>query len=310
MTQHVYIVMCVLIILQASAFVPFGASQRGAKELALHAQEAHRNIIVLSHNVSQDVADGIFDVNCLLSGRVDVLLRCVNSALWVSNGIRKDTTIFLMLFPHNITIEIKGSLVSGLNPDERTMALCLQRTLLAGDKSDTMKLTTGDSRRNVELLRLQEKQHGRPSRINPNKPGSLPNSEKRTLRAARKQREAMIRRINRSNGDTLPLGFTLYSDDSLNARLEHVIGEYEGCPILMLNELGDPLSEVLQETISGRAKKKPVTTTVILGDQMGYEASDEKMLTEHDAVREVSLGPLSLLTSQCITITHHYLDKC
>ena len=43
---------------------------------------------------------------------------------------------------------------------------------------------------------------------------------------------------------------------------------------------------------------------------MGYEASDEKMLTEHDAVREVSLGPLSLLTSQCITITHHYLDKC
>ena len=120
----------------------------------------------------------------------------------------------------------------------------------------------------------------------------------------------MIRRINRSNGDTLPLGFTLYSDDSLNARLEHVIGEYEGCPILMLNELGDPLSEVLQETISGRAKKKPVTTTVILGDQMGYEASDEKMLTEHDAVREVSLGPLSLLTSQCITITHHYLDKC
>ena len=70
MTQHVYLVLCVLIILQASAFVPFGASQRGAKELALHAQEAHRNIIVLSHNVSQ--------------GATVCLTTCQNVSLCVS----------------------------------------------------------------------------------------------------------------------------------------------------------------------------------------------------------------------------------
>ena len=75
---------------------------------------AHRNIVVLSHNVSQDVADGLFDVNNLLTGRVDVLTRCVNSAIWVSNGIRKDTSVFLMLFPQNITIEIQGDKICGL----------------------------------------------------------------------------------------------------------------------------------------------------------------------------------------------------
>ena len=37
-----------------------------------------------------------------------------------------------MLFPHNVTIEVRGGSVRGLNPDERTMALCLQRTLLDG----------------------------------------------------------------------------------------------------------------------------------------------------------------------------------
>jgi len=43
-----------------------------------------RNIIVLCHNVSQDTADGIFDVNNLLKGRIDVLARCITSSLWTS----------------------------------------------------------------------------------------------------------------------------------------------------------------------------------------------------------------------------------
>ena len=40
-----------------------------------------RNVIVLCQNVSHDVACGIFDVNNLLKDRVDVLARCVTSAL-------------------------------------------------------------------------------------------------------------------------------------------------------------------------------------------------------------------------------------
>ena len=94
----------------------------------------------------------------------------------------------------------------------------------------------------------------------------------------------------------------------------------------MLNEVGEPLGDVLGtiNTHSGGGAVHSTstgdndddglttnksTTTLILGNQLGYSEGDEKLLTENNlSVNPVSLGPLSLLTSQCITITHHYLD--
>lgn len=302
----------------------------------------HRNIVVLSHNVSQDVADGFFDINDLLQGRLDVLSRCSSSALWVSNGIRKDTSVFLMLFPHNITIEIQGQHVQGLNPNERTMALYLQRTLLIGGKrkqgqddadanevidvEDT--ITNADAsqlRQEKEVIRLKEKNRKRPDIINPFKPGALPKSEKKRLRVMRKKREAMVRRITKSDHtDTEPpAGFVFHRNDTLQARLDQFAADG---PILMLNEVGEPLGDVLGtiNTHSGGGAVHSTstgdndddglttnksTTTLILGNQLGYSEGDEKLLTENNlSVNPVSLGPLSLLTSQCITITHHYLD--
>ncbi|KAK1742175.1 hypothetical protein QTG54_006740 [Skeletonema marinoi] len=87
--------------------------------------------------------------------------------------------------------------------------------------------------------------------------------------------------------------------------------------IWMLSETGDPLWEVLadqQQKQSNCATKistgqNKTTTTLIVGNQLGYSADDEKLLIGSPSVREVSLGSLSLLTSQCISITHHYLDR-
>jgi tRNA pseudouridine-54 N-methylase len=311
-----------------------------------HQHHHHRNIVVLSHNVSQDVADGFFDTNHLLHGRVDVLVRCANAALWISNNIRKDTSVFLMLFPHNMTIEIKGCAVANLNPDERTMALYIQRTLLASnldshggdgdngakEREDESSSLTGQlSRREVELSRLKETKRQRPETINPFKPGALPKSERQRLSVARKQREAMVRRIKKAaaksqdsdssdagadNNDNAPAGFLLHQNDSLAARLEQFSATG---PVLMLNKLGEPLSNVLKslEGVKQHADRTDATTisttTLILGDQIGYAESDEKLMAESrsgsgSGVRQVSLGPLSLLTSQCITISHHYLD--
>jgi tRNA pseudouridine-54 N-methylase len=320
LSMNVFLCLLVLLI-PASTFtsdtIKAWHRRTGTSTVALHLHattQTHRNIIILSHNVSQDVADGLFDVNNLLTGRIDVLARCVNSALWVSNGIRKDTSVFLMLFPHNITIEIQGDSVQNLNPDERTMALFLQRTLLVGGQGDENKHALEESsspeqwnlaaeqRREVELLRLQETQRKRPDIINPFKPGALPKSEKKAMRLARKHREAMVRRINRA-GDNAPVGFLLHRDDTLDTRLKTFssVG-----PILMLHELGEPLVDALASMY--QQKTYDTTTTLILGDQIGYVASDEKLMAESDALRQVSLGPISLLTSQCITITQHYLD--
>jgi tRNA pseudouridine-54 N-methylase len=316
--------------LPAASFAPHLSSVRSTRPFtapshsvsALQAAARQRNVVILSHNVSQDVADGLFEVNNLLHGRVDVLARCANAALWVSNGIRKDTTVFLMLFPHNVTIEIQGAGVRGLNPNERTMALHLQRTLLIGNSNRRRDGSVADEglqpsmavaseeRRAVELVRLTTGTPQDPDAIvNPAKPGSRSKSQKKILRVARKEREAAVRRLNGfKTGDEAPAGFYFHRNESLGARLAALA---TNGPILIFNELGDPLWEVLREQEEDderAADQRSATTTLVLANQRGYAASDEKMLLENDALRQVSLGPLSLLTSQCITIAHHYLD--
>lgn len=273
-----------------------------------------RNIVVLCHNVSQDVADGIFDVNNLLKGRIDVMARCITSALWVSNKIRTGTTLFLMLSPHNITIEVQGSCVKSLTPDERTLALYLQRTLWSceKDQNDVSAGSGPDSRFVKNSIQTPRNKY-----INPK---SAPMSEEKRLRDMQKGRDAMIHRIRISHQGKSPLpGFILHKDDNLQTRLNKLTSLSSGDRhnFLMLTETGHPLWEVLEEkqkqhwskssaTNTGQNK---MTTTLIVGSQGGYSADDEKLLMGMPLLREVSLGSLSLLTSQCITITHHYLDR-
>mmetsp|Transcript_3995 Transcript_3995/g.5753 ORF Transcript_3995/g.5753 Transcript_3995/m.5753 type:complete len:343 (-) Transcript_3995:40-1068(-) len=281
---------------------------------------ARRNIVVVSHNVSQDVADGFFDVSALLTGRVDVLTRCISSALWVSNGVRKDTSVFLMLFPQNITIEVRGEKIRGLNPDERTTALYLQRTLLDGgdvpsasSEEDGLPLSSQEQRRQVKLDRLQERDLGKPETINPFKPGAWSGSQKEYFRSARRRRQNMARQINRSAKAGTPHGFIFHKDDTLEKRLKLLLASTETNHVYMMDELGEPLLDVLltstkDDIIFNHKGKKRNNTTIILGDQIGYSPCDEKLLAENDSVRKVSLGPVSLLTSQCITIAHNFLD--
>ena len=59
------------------------------------------------------------------SGRVDVLARAVNSALFVSHGIRKDSSVILHLLggdypPRRVWFD--GSRLKGVRPDERSIA--------------------------------------------------------------------------------------------------------------------------------------------------------------------------------------------
>ena len=62
------------------------------------------------------------------TGRLDVLLRCMRSALLVSHGLRRDTLVYLALYGAHEggvgprTIRIDGRVASYLRPDERTMA--------------------------------------------------------------------------------------------------------------------------------------------------------------------------------------------
>lgn len=79
-----------------------------------------RQFVVLGHDVP---TDGEFSLDDLpgTGGRVDLLARCVTSALLLSHGVREDTRVFLVL-GDEYTLRVEGSDVQGLNPDERSTA--------------------------------------------------------------------------------------------------------------------------------------------------------------------------------------------
>ncbi len=102
-----------------------------------------RHIILLCHNVSENVGKGLFRPNNLLEGRVDVMCRCITNAIYYSNGVRRysdsscvshrcgptdfaihtfssgmavnvdprDTWVWILLQPLGITIEVAGDSV-------------------------------------------------------------------------------------------------------------------------------------------------------------------------------------------------------
>ncbi|MHC1631588.1 MAG: tRNA (pseudouridine(54)-N(1))-methyltransferase TrmY [Methanotrichaceae archaeon] len=65
------------------------------------------------------------------SGRLDILCRCINSALVLSHRIRRDVRIYLVLCGSEDpkTICLRGQDLRHLNPDERTTAALLKKAL-------------------------------------------------------------------------------------------------------------------------------------------------------------------------------------
>ncbi|MEP7126430.1 MAG: tRNA (pseudouridine(54)-N(1))-methyltransferase TrmY [Byssovorax sp.] len=68
------------------------------------------------------------------SGRLDVLLRCLRAGLMVSHGLRRDTVVYLVLLggpraPR--TIRVDGATARYLRPDERALAVLVQKVLAA-----------------------------------------------------------------------------------------------------------------------------------------------------------------------------------
>jgi tRNA (pseudouridine54-N1)-methyltransferase len=66
------------------------------------------------------------------SGRIDILLRCMRSALLVSHGLRRDTIVYLVLCggahaPR--VLRLDGRHIRFVRPDERQLAILVQKAL-------------------------------------------------------------------------------------------------------------------------------------------------------------------------------------
>lgn len=66
------------------------------------------------------------------SGRLDVLLRCLRASLLVSHGLRRDVVTYLVLLGDPATprtVRVEGAAIRFLRPDERSLAMLVQRAL-------------------------------------------------------------------------------------------------------------------------------------------------------------------------------------
>lgn len=60
-------------------------------------------------------------------GRLDVLCRCITAAFFLSDKFRKDVILTFYFRKNEKILEIQGSNVRGINPDERAIAGVLKR---------------------------------------------------------------------------------------------------------------------------------------------------------------------------------------
>ncbi len=98
-----------------------------------------RRFIVLGHHTT---TTGDFGLNDLAgsTGRLDILLRCVNSAFMLSHDLRRDTELYLILLgpprPPK-TVRLVGPELRYLNPDERSTAALLRRALRSPSEGES-----------------------------------------------------------------------------------------------------------------------------------------------------------------------------
>ncbi len=92
-----------------------------------------RRWVVIGQRASASADFSLIDL-AGTSGRLDVLLRCLRSALLVSHGLRRDTIVYLVLLGGDRaprTLRVDGAEVRFLRPDERSLATLVQKSLAA-----------------------------------------------------------------------------------------------------------------------------------------------------------------------------------
>ncbi|MBU3896886.1 MAG: tRNA (pseudouridine(54)-N(1))-methyltransferase TrmY [Nanoarchaeota archaeon] len=103
-----------------------------------------RTFIMYSHGTTDD-----FNIDHLYeSGRIDVICRCVLGALWVSEAMRKDTQIIVILNSGKrppVSIKFDGNKMIGIEPSERSIALVIKKSLNTVKDKEWTNVQTGIS---------------------------------------------------------------------------------------------------------------------------------------------------------------------
>lgn len=92
-----------------------------------------RKFVVLGHHAPTH-PDFSLDDLAGAAGRIDVLCRCVNAAMFLSHGIRDAVQVHLVL-QDEVAVRVDSSDLRYMNPDERNIAGLLRQALEAKDQA-------------------------------------------------------------------------------------------------------------------------------------------------------------------------------
>lgn len=125
-----------------------------------------RRFVIIGQTAS---ASGDFSLDDLpsTSGRLDVLLRVLRAALLVSNGLRRDVQVYLVLrggVADSQVLRVDGGTAKFLRPDERSLATLIQKTLRAAPRnaSHFVEVRPGLALRAGDLPEVLEEAAGAP----------------------------------------------------------------------------------------------------------------------------------------------------
>jgi tRNA (pseudouridine54-N1)-methyltransferase len=112
-----------------------------------------RHFLIIGHKA---VTSGDFPLNDMpgSAGRMDILCRCVNNALFLSHGMRRDVQVHLLLLgepdPGKV-IRFDGEKLRYLNPDERSSGSLIKKALARNAVDNEVQSTPGVWVRRGEL---------------------------------------------------------------------------------------------------------------------------------------------------------------
>ena len=276
-------------------------------------------------------------LNNLVAGRWDLVCRCMCNAMLISDGVRNDTKLQLILSNDNgastgngvhsnehgdvgdgsssqnnrgsVFVEIDGSKAENLRPDERHLASLLQWLLDPPTPS---------------AWKVQEYRRHRPGVSEAEARDALVAVSRKCLGGFEARRgvglcEALDRTLCRphqaDSGCEVDVGGADVSMCPGTAGMDRASASLKAPTpplVLLLDAAGEHFAAVCTEPGAQQAARQGGVVIVLggskgllQGDVVAVEAWAEAAGV---CVRRVSLGRTTLLASQCITIVHHYLD--
>lgn len=270
---------------------PRALTRCGTADVSEESGPTNRSVVVMCHGVTPHARAGLFSAANLLQGRVDVWCRCVTAGLYLSDDVRRDTVVHLVMQSDDLAscrlVSVDGARVEGLAPAEKNVALLLQRAMQHASL-DQLPLLARDA------------PGGRRSRVGD---GDGDEVREKSARNARK-REASWLRDRPGSAGPVP-GIAVSDHQSLDTCLRDAL---RGCgAVALLDVDGDDASCVL-----ARPPDNPDAGdgfAVVVGDGSGVTPDERRTLMfVFGAVLMALGGGRMLLASHCVVLAHAALD--